>query len=428
MRRLCKDAVLVGLTLCLVFVCMGCNSSGVWKSEADQSNAQPIEGDAHASQAGQLVNNLNDSSGNAPGMETLAAVQAFIKKTEDYAPEPKFNATSNDAIRGVIEGNQNRQVVSHTPPFVRQTVPSEHPAKPRIKAKANMQMNLESEPAMIAPQALPIVRKVSIRVDQSAGLTLPVQTPKSSATNAPISVGENAIDVTLEDFVARLQKEAGETSELDPHWRLMLLRLALGYDEEAAKLSSSLSPDARNLLQAYAKAGSVIRAAARNPYRIADGSLVEVKVLQDTLANLSDPVVANIALCRRVNTFGDYERMDPSYFVAGRNLPTIIYCEIENFRSERTEEGKYRTVLATTVELYTKDGQRMWNREEPEVKDLCHRRRHDFFLAQRVTLPATLPAGEYILKIYVEDKLSGLANEGQYSLTIHAPARTSVIP
>ena len=60
----------------------------------------------------------------------------------------------------------------------------------------------------------------------------------------------------------------------------------------------------------------------------------------------------------------------------------------------------------------------MWHYEEPDIEDLCRQRRMDFFIAQRVALPPTLPAGEYVLKVLVEDKLSGRAHEAVYPLTI----------
>jgi len=60
----------------------------------------------------------------------------------------------------------------------------------------------------------------------------------------------------------------------------------------------------------------------------------------------------------------------------------------------------------------------LWTHEEPEIVDDCRRRRRDFFIAQRVALPANLPAGELVLKVLVTDKQSGKAQESTLPITM----------
>ena len=80
----------------------------------------------------------------------------------------------------------------------------------------------------------------------------------------------------------------------------------------------------------------------------------------------------------------------------------------------------YRTVFATRLEVLTAEGRTVWQHEEPKVIDRCQRRRHDFFIAQRVTIPGTLSAGEYVLKMMVEDKLSGRVSEAVHTFHVSA--------
>ena len=75
-----------------------------------------------------------------------------------------------------------------------------------------------------------------------------------------------------------------------------------------------------------------------------------------------------------------------------------MYSEIANLRAEKTAEGLFQTRLGTRLEVLTADGKSVWQREELEIVDTCRRRRSDFFIAQRVTLPPTLPAGDYVLR------------------------------
>ena len=111
--------------------------------------------------------------------------------------------------------------------------------------------------------------------------------------------------------------------------------------------------------------------------------------------------------------------MPAAEFAAGRATPTIIYSEIRNLRGEKSADGLFRSALATRVELLTADGQSVWQHAEPEISDLCRNRRDDFFIAQRVTLPATLKEGPHVLKVLVEDKLSGRAAEQTLRFTVH---------
>jgi hypothetical protein len=143
--------------------------------------------------------------------------------------------------------------------------------------------------------------------------------------------------------------------------------------------------------------------------------------LVHALADRADPIVPTVALCRKVVTFGSYDEMTEEEFVAGRTTQTILYCEVRNFRSEKTSDGLHRTVLGTRLEILTSNGQSVWQHEEPEIVDLCRRRRTDFFIAQRITLPPTLSPNDYVLKVLVEDKLSGKANEATHPFTIGLP-------
>jgi len=164
-----------------------------------------------------------------------------------------------------------------------------------------------------------------------------------------------------------------------------------------------------------------VRKVARDPQLAGQEALDTVDELQSALADRVDPEIATIALCRNVTTFGVYDEMESDEFVAGRTLRTIVYSEIENLSAEQTAEGDFRTLLATRLEVLTADGRSVWQHEEPEIEDVCRRRRADFFIAQRISLPPVLGEGDYVLKAFVEDKLSGKANESIYQFHVYSP-------
>jgi hypothetical protein len=137
-------------------------------------------------------------------------------------------------------------------------------------------------------------------------------------------------------------------------------------------------------------------------------------------APLSLPVVA---LCREVTQFGVYNPIDPPSFEAGRETPTIVYCEVDHFRSEPTGDRQWRTKLTYEASLYSGSDQAVSviTRKPASVIDLCRNRRRDFFLADRLTIPASLPAGRYVLKVTVVDDLANRVAESTIPVTIAAP-------
>ncbi len=215
----------------------------------------------------------------------------------------------------------------------------------------------------------------------------------------------------VDRIISTLKTRAAGSNDFESEWRLRLVQLAFQPDAEAAEVSPDISQEARSLLTALIRAAVAVRRAMRNPLLVGEEALAGVNELREVLTRRADPVVTAVAFCRKVVTFGVYEEMAAGDFVAGRTIQTIVYSEIRNFQSDRTDDGKFRTRLATRLEVLTADGQSVWQHEEPEIADFCRRRRTDFFIAQRIALPPTLPAGDYVLKVMVEDKRSGRVSE-----------------
>jgi hypothetical protein len=200
-----------------------------------------------------------------------------------------------------------------------------------------------------------------------------------------------------------------------------MIRLALGEDQAAGEISENLSPEARRILSTFVQTAGAARRAARDPMMVASSDLDSAGALHATLKALADPVVESISFCRRVGTFGVYDEMAEEDFVAGRSTATIVYCEVRNVTSSPTADGQHRTLLGTQMRILTADGRTVWEEEVPEIEDLCRNRRTDFFLAKRIALPAELEPGEYVLKVFVEDKLSGKGHEGARRFHIGQP-------
>lgn len=134
-------------------------------------------------------------------------------------------------------------------------------------------------------------------------------------------------------------------------------------------------------------------------------------------ADLEVPVVQ---LCKRVDGYGVYEPIE-ARLVAGHLNQVIVYCEIENFMSQLNGQSLWETKVTEELVLYTENDGLPILREEPVVvPDVCRNRRNDFFIVRKLSLPANIPVGRYLLKVTVVDQLASRVAEATIPITMVA--------
>jgi hypothetical protein len=165
----------------------------------------------------------------------------------------------------------------------------------------------------------------------------------------------------------------------------------------------------------------------RNNLRSDNNMLLSRKVrplleMADRLRSLADLTIPTLALCQEVRGFGNYTPFDgdPPHFAAGMAHPVILYCEVQNFSSQLNDNKMWVTDLVQDAVLYTEGGMSVWTDKTRTVNDTARARRQDFFIVQRIDLPATLPMGRYLLKVSIEDKQSHHVAESTQPLEIIA--------
>lgn len=114
----------------------------------------------------------------------------------------------------------------------------------------------------------------------------------------------------------------------------------------------------------------------------------------------------NISLCRKINSFGDYEKFERDTFTPGQQV--LLYAEIKNFHSELAADGRYRTLLKSTLQIFKPgpNGELVDERPFPSTEDLCKNQRRDYFHSYLLELPVRINAGPHVLKLVVEDELN----------------------
>lgn len=389
-RASCSTTLLVGAVA--VALTAGCSASPFTVREA---RFDPVrDGEVQEYRTG-----VNDPEG-------LSAIQDFLARTAEYGIEESPGTPATTSGASARTGD----------------TPWAPAGRPRInesinqRPRTNVSLAAATPAKMMPGLALPVVGSVAIRPIAHVEPAPAPKRPAPTIVNMPLDTNTTQPPMDLAGIVPSLEVEAEDEEDFDAQWQLRLTQLALYRDDQAADIPPGLPGG--NILAALMRTASAVRRVARDPSGPGDEAVTSVDALARLLSANADPQVTTVRMCRKVVTFGVYEEMLETEFVAGRSVRTIVYSELRNLRSEQTDDGQFRTHLATRIEVLSIDGESVWQEEVPEIVDLCRVPRRDFFVAQRISLPPTLPAGDYVLKVLVEDKLSGKADEGTLAFSI----------
>lgn len=122
----------------------------------------------------------------------------------------------------------------------------------------------------------------------------------------------------------------------------------------------------------------------------------------------------NVTFCHKISSFGNYEKYPRDEFSPGQEV--LLYAEVANTHSEPIPDGKFKTSLKSTLEIYRHgtQGDLIERIDLPETVDVCRTHRRDYFHSYQFTIPAKLALGPHVLKLSVEDQLS--RRVGMYTL------------
>ena len=284
-------------------------------------------------------------------------------------------------------------------------------------------------PIIIAdPEPIWVVSPVGAEADESVPVEEPVERTEEMAGDAVVAVSEaeENFDASqsggsqppesqpedAESLVNRLRDavRAGPGSPLSK----ATISVGLGVFDPARPMDEkdldTLDPGQRQQVLRYHRLmvglGRVLQAK--------DESLDRDAVL----AELDQPAweepirIRQVELCRRVRGYGVYDPFEDRRFLAGREHPVIVYCELDHFRTESPAEGGHRVRLSQEVVLYNELGSlEVWREPPVEIEDESRNRRRDFFVVQLVRIPGTLGSGRFRLKISVTDLISQSTDE-----------------
>jgi hypothetical protein len=236
-----------------------------------------------------------------------------------------------------------------------------------------------------------------------------VSTPTSQQPRDCIDDLISNTQARLADVNYTALNQVQKDNYLRDHVNLRLFYLANNQNERALDAIPSIPPAEQEFWQQMFWSLSQYRNSDAIPDKT-ERITQTVSQLRTALQRLQETArlqLRNVSFCRRINGYGSYDRFDKDVFKPGD--PVLVYAEIENFRSEPTTAGQYRTLLRSTLQILPENGagKPLDSVTLRPVEDVCRNARRDYFNSYEFTIPNDIGSGRYVLEITVDDQLSG---------------------
>ena len=98
----------------------------------------------------------------------------------------------------------------------------------------------------------------------------------------------------------------------------------------------------------------------------------------------------------------------------------VIYVEVDNLDTEVIDRRQYRTSFTGTLELLPASASRPLKMDwaDETIEEITTSRRVDYFQHWKVTLPSTLPRGEYQIRLSLRDNLNDRRTSRELQFTV----------
>ena len=216
-------------------------------------------------------------------------------------------------------------------------------------------------------------------------------------------------------------RSLAEKRRAEAEIHLRLLHLIAGEHGRALEAVPGLPPAEQEFWQHtfWALSTELDTASIPDPADRATHAVAALRTAAVKLSERANLVLKDVNFCHRVDSFGNVQTFDRDEFTP--NEPVLIYAAVENFTSERTLEGRFRTVLRSKVEIFRAGGTELVETlplDKPMTEDLCDNHRQDYFLIYELKIPARIGLGPHVLKLTVEDTLGDAKAVTELNFTV----------
>lgn len=428
--------VVLGLTAGMLLALPACSpgpSGQAWVAFKQQQADEPqTKGPASAVQAGRVTPPNEVASGESVDEQVQRFVARFPGEDRGAAVAP---AGTTGNLAGAGQGGSGVNAAPPPPPqpSVQAVAPVANPTgiQPMRAVQtspvgsptatgADVQAS-PSPPKVVPPLAEPTIHAPRVELIDVRPVTAAavLVTKDSVPANQPVQNAAVAKPADLGALMNELETRVQSgPDQLDDLLKLRLLYLATGQDDKAVVPVAVADPVQGELLSALFRLVAASRGVTQRPMPSPASALLAADELRRLLAQQTPVMIPKIALVTRVNSFGDYEAVDPPRFPAGAGVHVFLYTEVANFRSVPTQDGRLRTLLSEKVEIYDGTGKVVHQESADDIEDRVFSPRRDFFIPMEIRLPANTPSGEYVLKVTIEDKLGATTDQQRLTFSI----------
>ena len=385
--------------------------------QARRLTAQIAEQQKSPEQQGQVAFDRRDNPFSNPGRVPPGG--------DDWPSNPASvrNAMEQQLADGTgrIDATQYRtDQLPATTPYSQWNTPAETPQSKPAFAVTRIAQGDAAPPNAAPPAGTPSRNPLSRFLPMGTGNNV-AQTsangPSGVSLLPPTGIEARDANASLEQLIALMENDVaqlplGDSEEsqndyIKAHVQLRMLYLMADHPERALTAIPDIDPADQEFWQQtlwglanYFDSEHIPAAKDR-----AGQTVAQFATATQRLREKADLEVRNLAFCREIAYFGNIVRFPRDEFRPGDSA--LVYAEIENFKSELTVDGQYRTLLRSTLEILSPSGELRWHKEFPAEEDLCLNQRRDYFHNYTFVIPDRLPLGPHALKLTVFDDLSG---------------------
>jgi len=358
-----------------------------------------------------------------PVAEPTPVIEAKVEPAEPASTPIVVAGSTEDTVRDVEPASPPEPIkeaptVAATPTepppvaVAEQTAPSpcvEKPTMPPVPVSSPVPAPVPEPVAKLA-EPTPTVTPPPIAAAPAANPAPSVQAPAAAAPR------EKSLTSLIHDLEATVGRQP---NDLEQQLRLRMLYAVLGDEDKALAATPGMSGDSAEMVRGLVRPMiEICKDANRDPAACATRQLAAVEELRQFLRTRADLTIPRLLLCRSVDGFDRFDAIDPPRVPARAPVTCQLYVEIDNFTSQRTPANEYRTSISMRTSLLSKSGRELWSTVDDKIDDIARQPRRDFFVAKEVSFPDTLPAGDYIIKVDVEDKLGGKVSTRSLGLKV----------
>ncbi|HUP77438.1 MAG TPA: hypothetical protein VM260_02680 [Pirellula sp.] len=318
-------------------------------------------------------------------------------ETQQLASDP--SPASSISIRLTDAGVQNRDSVSTAfsmEPVTNSATTTSAPATslPTIHASASVHAPLDSTTRIV-------------QASSDSPIASPVSTPNLSG-NAYSPSSPSSWRQLLTQAIEQLEKKVKETPASDDNLRIsqeVTLRMLYASQrrlEDAVRPIDKLSENEQEYFRHQMHALYEASNPEAMPVRSRHWSLVMNSQREATnhLAAASNLEVKSVAFCTEVERYGVITKFPKYQFQADQEL--LLYCEIENVAANKVKEG-FESQLQGSYEIMDSQGRKVADQLLPMEPEVCQNHRRDYFIVYKIFMPPLIAAGNYQLRLTVED-------------------------